>query len=79
VVRHDYRIGVPADGVWRECLNTDARHYGGGDVGNQGEARTRVIGAHGRPWSLTLTLPPLATLFFLNGEGVSGQFSESPV
>jgi 1,4-alpha-glucan branching enzyme len=29
VVRHDYRIGVPFNGVWREVLNTDWQQYGG--------------------------------------------------
>ena len=33
VVRHDYRLGVPRAGRWRERLNTDAAAYGGSGVG----------------------------------------------
>jgi len=62
VVRRDYRIGVPAGGMYREVLNSDSRFYGGSDVGN-------FLGVHSeaRPWmgfehSLSLTLPPLGAL-----------------
>src|SRR5690606_32171694 len=33
VPRHDYRVGVPSPGFWREVLNTDAREYGGSGCG----------------------------------------------
>ncbi|MEW5424951.1 1,4-alpha-glucan branching protein GlgB [Amorphus sp. 3PC139-8] len=62
IVRYDYRVGVPAAGTWREVLNTDAEHYGGSGVGNGGAVGTDGQGWHGRPASLRLTLPPLATL-----------------
>jgi 1,4-alpha-glucan branching enzyme len=62
VVRHDYRLGVPCAGRWRELLNSDAEHYGGSDVGNLG-AVDAVPVPYGRfSWSLTLTLPPLGLL-----------------
>ncbi len=64
VVRHGYRIGVPGPGTYRERLNTDSRHYGGSDVGNAfGAVDADEVPAHGRPCSISLTLPPLATLF----------------
>ncbi|MGE0767115.1 MAG: 1,4-alpha-glucan branching protein GlgB [Hyphomicrobiaceae bacterium] len=62
VARHAYRIGVPAKGVWRERLNTDAVAYGGSSVGNGAEVMTDPLPAHGRTASLALTLPPLATI-----------------
>ncbi|MEV7922152.1 alpha amylase C-terminal domain-containing protein, partial [Streptomyces griseoviridis] len=65
VVRHDYRVGVP-DTVagWREVLNTDAERYGGSGVTTgSGTLTPRPRGAHGRPASLRLTLPPLATVW----------------
>ncbi|HTY51543.1 MAG TPA: 1,4-alpha-glucan branching protein GlgB [Steroidobacteraceae bacterium] len=62
VVRAGYRVGVPHGGPWRECLNSDAREYGGSGVGNAGRAEAAAEGAHGRPFTLTLTLPPLAAL-----------------
>ena len=63
VVRHGYRIGVPAGGAWREVLNTDAGYYGGTNVGNAGRVVAEDIPSHGRAFSLSLTLPPLATLY----------------
>jgi len=63
-VHHGYRLGVPREGVWREALNTDSRHYGGSDQGTPfGEARSEPVPAQGRGHSVVLTLPPLATVF----------------
>ena len=60
-----YRVGVPRAGQWVERLNTDSAHYGGSNVGTPlGAARTEPVSAHGRPQSLLLTLPPLASVFF---------------
>ncbi|HEX7069892.1 MAG TPA: 1,4-alpha-glucan branching protein GlgB, partial [Rhodothermales bacterium] len=62
VPRENYRVGVPAEGVWRERLNSDGESYGGGGIGNYGAVETTPIHYHGRPSSLVLTLPPLAML-----------------
>ncbi|HYC00959.1 MAG TPA: 1,4-alpha-glucan branching protein GlgB [Candidatus Limnocylindrales bacterium] len=62
VPRHDYRIGAPKAGHWRERLNTDSALYGGGDLGNMGGASTDEMPMHGRPCSLRLVLPPLAAI-----------------
>jgi len=64
VPRHNYRVGAPRGGFWREILNSDARDYGGSGQGNLGGVEAVPIGLHGRPYSLTLTLPPLAAVFF---------------
>jgi 1,4-alpha-glucan branching enzyme len=64
VPRHGYRIGVPHPGFWREILNSDAAFYGGSGQGNAGGAETDTVCAHGRSQSLSLTLPPLAAVFF---------------
>ena len=64
-VQHGYRIGVPRAGVYRERLNTDSEHYGGSNVGTTyGQVTAQAVPWHGRPHSLDLTLPPLATVFF---------------
>ncbi|MFF8714260.1 1,4-alpha-glucan branching enzyme [Streptomyces sp. NPDC015184] len=67
VVRHGYRVGVPAVPgdrvVWAEVLNTDAARYGGGDVCHPGPLEPEAVPAHGRNASLSLTLPPLATVW----------------
>ena len=64
VVRDAYRVGVPAAGLYREILNTDADMYGGGNVGNLGAVRTEDIACHNRAQSLIIRLPPLAAVWF---------------
>jgi 1,4-alpha-glucan branching enzyme len=69
VPRHNYQIGVPFEGHWRELLNGDAEIYGGSGQGNLGGLDTAPIGRHGHLHSLTLTLPPLAAIFLKPGRG----------
>jgi len=64
VPRHHYSVGVPYDGYWSEVLNTDAQVYGGSGVGNMGRKLAQRISSHGRPYSLSITLPPLAAVYF---------------
>jgi 1,4-alpha-glucan branching enzyme len=64
VPRHDYRIGVPRPGRYRERINTDAEIYGGSGVGNAGEVRADPHPMHGHAYSLRLHLPPLGALIF---------------
>jgi 1,4-alpha-glucan branching enzyme len=64
VPRANYRIGVPEKGFWHELLNTDAKQYGGTGRGNFGGVETVPVPAHGRSYSLTVDLPPLAALYF---------------
>ena len=63
VPRPNYRIGAPCGGFWKEVLNSDATYYGGSGWGNMGGVEAVPIPLHGRSHSLTITLPPLATLF----------------
>jgi 1,4-alpha-glucan branching enzyme len=63
VPRIGYRLGVPGGGFWRELLNSDAKEYGGSGMGNWGGVMAEEEPIHGRPYSLNLTLPPLAALF----------------
>lgn len=69
VPREGYVLGVP-DGVtaWREALNTDSSYYGGSNVGNGMAAAGLPVQdrpAHGKRLSITINLPPLATVFFV--------------
>jgi 1,4-alpha-glucan branching enzyme len=63
VPRPGYQIGVPFGGRWVEIINTDAHEYGGSGMGNLGGVEARSESAHGRPYSLLLSLPPLAAVF----------------
>jgi 1,4-alpha-glucan branching enzyme len=62
VVRYDYRVGVPQDGVYQEIFNSDASEYGGSGLSNAGSLTTEQHGAQGRAESLRVNLPPLATI-----------------
>ncbi len=62
VPRHQYRVGVPQAGGWREVLNSDADVYGGSNLGNMGKVETEPVPAHGFDQSVRLTLPPLGAV-----------------
>lgn len=64
VVRERCRVGVPRDGWYEEILNTDSQHYDGSNVGNFPGVFALEQESHGRPYSLEITLPPLATVIF---------------
>jgi 1,4-alpha-glucan branching enzyme len=64
VHRDHYRLGAPRGGLWKEVLNSDAGEYGGGNRGNFGAVEAAPVPHHGRPCSMTLTLPSLAATFF---------------
>lgn len=59
-VRHDYRIGVPYRGKWKEVFNSDDPAYWGSGVLNQGTITTSPVKSHGKDYSVSITLPPLA-------------------
>jgi 1,4-alpha-glucan branching enzyme len=64
VPRHNYRLGVPYKGYWKEILNTDSRIYGGSGQGNMGGCEALPIRIHGRRYSVNTILPPLAMAAF---------------
>lgn len=64
VTRHQYRIGVPCPGYWREILNTDSDFYGGTGVGNFGGVEAAPVPCDNHPQSLCLTIPPISVSVF---------------
>jgi 1,4-alpha-glucan branching enzyme len=66
VPRRNYRLGAPRGGFWEEILNSDALDYGGSGQGNLGGVEAAPLSFHGRPYLLTVTLPPLSVVFFKN-------------
>lgn len=64
VPQHNYLIGIPWMGIWREVLNSDALCYGGSGVGNCGKVAARPEPFQGEPYSLSLALPPLGIVIF---------------
>jgi 1,4-alpha-glucan branching enzyme len=63
VPRHNYRIGAPHSGFWQEILNSDSHYYGGSGQGSLGAVEAAPVPSHSHPYSLNLTLPPLACIF----------------
>ncbi len=62
VKREDYRIGVPSENDYVEALNTDATEFGGTGVKN-GKIICENIPMHGQAQSISLTIPPLSTVY----------------
>lgn len=57
-----YRVGVPEQGFYKELFNSDAREYGGSNMGNLGGKWAEEWSFHNRPYSIDLCLPPLGVL-----------------
>ncbi len=66
VAHHDYRVGLPFAGRWRELLNTDADLYGGSGEGNLGGVTAADTPWAGRPASASITLPALGAIWLLH-------------
>ena len=60
----EYRVGVHADGYYRELFNSDASIYGGSDRGNHPGRATRPVPAQGHLRSISVSLPPLGVVIF---------------
>ena len=64
VPRSGYRLGVPENCFYKEMLNSDSHLYWGSDMGNAGGLPSDEIPWHGKPFSMLITLPPLAVVVF---------------
>jgi 1,4-alpha-glucan branching enzyme len=66
VPRDDYQVPMPKGGRWKEVLNTDSEIYWGTGKGNMGGVNADAGAFLGKPASARITLPPLATVYFLS-------------
>ena len=64
VYREQYRLGMPDPGVLEEILNTDREEFGGSDQKNPLPIKIREEGCLEFPYSVDISLPPLATVIF---------------
>ncbi|HEY6189965.1 MAG TPA: 1,4-alpha-glucan branching protein GlgB [Pyrinomonadaceae bacterium] len=64
LVREGFRIGLPVAGDYRLILNTDDEKYRGEGLGPIARIEAEAVPWHGQPFSASITLPPLATLWF---------------
>jgi 1,4-alpha-glucan branching enzyme len=76
--RNDYSIGVPLPGFYRELFNSDATHYGGAGLGNQGGVYSSAFPSHGMAHSVRVSVPPLSVSMFraLGGSGSDTETTE---
>ena len=65
IPRYNYRLGVPGPGLYGEALNSDSGYYNGSNLGNAGAVQAEEIPWMGRPYSISITLPPMAGVVFL--------------
>ena len=68
VLRKDYRVGVPAPGLYRAVFNSDSEFYGGSNADGVDATPAEDVSWNGRPWSVKLSLPPLGALFLRRSE-----------
>jgi len=81
-VYHDYRIGVPIEGSYREIFNSDSELFGGSNVLNKEDICTENIIWHNQQQSIRFTVPPLATIYFqlkLEKKTINRSMSENVV
>lgn len=64
VKREGYRVGVPEATDYMEALNTDSTEFGGSGVSNEGTIVCEEIPMHGAAQSISITIPPLSTVYF---------------
>ncbi len=63
-VYSNYRIGVPAAGVFQESFNSDAKEFGGSGQQNTGRLLVEKMPYHNQPYSMEVTVPPLGMVVF---------------
>ena len=59
-------------GEYREILNSDDPSYNGSDVSAGQTLQTEEIWSHGKPNSLAVKVPPLATVYLYKAAEASG-------
>ena len=64
VLREGYKLGAPVSGTYKEILNSDDAEFGGSGTVHNKAVRTKKKPLHGFEQSITITLPPMSTLYF---------------
>ena len=64
VPRDNFQLGVPNRGTYELALNTDDKAFWGSGYAAYSSVVTEMVSSHQQPYSLTLNLPPLATVFY---------------
>lgn len=62
-VYHDYKVGVPKHGTYKEIFSSDAEHFGGSGQTNGLPLETAPSPWQGQDQHITMTIPPLGVSF----------------
>ena len=62
--RKDYVVGVPKKKKYKLILNSDEKCFGGTGAKMPGEISAKAVEADGKPYSLTMDLPPYGAMIF---------------
>ena len=60
VPRYDYTLGVYFNTPYKEIFNSDSNIYSGSNIGNGGIIYPKDYKSFGKPFSISVTVPPLA-------------------
>lgn len=69
VPHSDFKIGVKRPGTYTCILNSDASAYWGSDFAIETSVNAQKHEIHGQNYAITVSLPPLSTLYWLYEEG----------
>jgi len=64
VIHHNFRVGVPGAGKWKEIFTSDDSSFWGSGVSNAQPQNSEVVNWHGRENSISITVAPLAASVF---------------
>ena len=76
----DYRVGLPAEGVWTEILNTDSLEYDGtGEFGNLGQVVATPLPVPDRfPAVATVCVPPMGSVWLRHDPSATAALPGDP-
>lgn len=64
MLRENYSIGVPENGIYAEVFNTDDERFGGSGITNGQHIDSNGEEMHDLDQSIMLTLPPMSVMYF---------------
>ncbi|MFW6320133.1 MAG: 1,4-alpha-glucan branching enzyme, partial [Bacillota bacterium] len=64
MVHHDFHLGVPYKGTYKEILSSDYEQFGGSNIFNGSPLHTFDKANHGCQQSINITVPPLSITVF---------------
>ena len=76
IAREHYRMGVYQDAYYVEALNSDDVRFGGSGIGNPKQIAAEKKPMHGYEYSIEITVPPMAGVYFTTRKKRSSKKTE---